>query len=86
MQRILNIVGWIGVAIVVAAVALKFWGPVEWQRTAVMMSWAGLVLVLLYPRLRVVVNQLRKPQTTETSKVHGRPPSVRRWVSLGQGV
>ena len=49
MQRILNIVSWIGVALVVVAFGLKLRGPVEWQRTAIIMAWSGLGLVLLYP-------------------------------------
>ena len=49
MQRILNIIGWIGTALVVAAVGLVRFGPPDYQRYALWMVWTGLVLVLLYP-------------------------------------
>jgi ABC-type uncharacterized transport system involved in gliding motility auxiliary subunit len=48
MQRILNILGWVGVALVVAAVGVRLFRP-EWDRYAVYTAWAGLVCVLLYP-------------------------------------
>ena len=67
MQRILNIVGWIGVAIVVAAVGLKYRGPVEWQRTAILMAWGGLVLVLLYPLGQLTRRQFKQLSLAATS-------------------
>jgi ABC-type uncharacterized transport system involved in gliding motility auxiliary subunit len=48
VQRILNIVGWLGTALVVTAVAIRVFQP-EWDRYAMYMAWTGLVLVLLYP-------------------------------------
>ena len=48
VQRILNIVGWIGTALVVAAVAMRLLAP-QYDRYAIYMAWAGLVCVLLYP-------------------------------------
>jgi ABC-type uncharacterized transport system involved in gliding motility auxiliary subunit len=48
VQRILNIVGWLGTALVVGAVAIRVFQP-EWDRYAMYMAWTGLVLVLLYP-------------------------------------
>jgi gliding motility-associatede transport system auxiliary component len=47
MQRALNILGWIGTAIVFAAVAVRFLKP-EWNQYAVYAAWAGLALVVLY--------------------------------------
>ena len=43
MQRILNIVAWVGVALVVVAVGLRF-APIspDWSRTGVYLAWAGL--------------------------------------------
>src|SRR5215207_6155140 len=67
MQRILNIIGWIGVAIVVAAVGLKYRGPVEWQRTAILMAWGGLVLVLLYPLGQLTRRQFKQLSLAATS-------------------
>jgi gliding motility-associatede transport system auxiliary component len=48
VQRVLNIVGWIGTALVVAAVAMRLLAP-QYDRYAIYMAWAGLVCVLLYP-------------------------------------
>lgn len=48
LQRILNIIGWFGTALVVAAVAIRVARP-EWDRYAMYMAWVGLVCVLLYP-------------------------------------
>src|SRR4051812_40653306 len=47
MQRALNILGWIGTAIVFAAVAVRFLKP-EWNQYAVYAAWTGLALVVLY--------------------------------------
>jgi ABC-type uncharacterized transport system involved in gliding motility auxiliary subunit len=47
MQRALNILGWIGTAIVFVAVAIRFVKP-EWNQYAVYAAWAGLALVVLY--------------------------------------
>jgi ABC-type uncharacterized transport system involved in gliding motility auxiliary subunit len=47
MQRALNILGWVGTAIVFAAVAVRFLKP-EWDQYAVYAAWAGLALVILY--------------------------------------
>lgn len=47
MQRALNILGWIGTAVVFAAVAVRFLKP-EWDQYAVYAAWAGLALVVLY--------------------------------------
>ena len=48
LQRILNIVGWIGTALVVAAVAMRLLKP-GLDTYAIKMAWTGLALVLLYP-------------------------------------
>jgi ABC-type uncharacterized transport system involved in gliding motility auxiliary subunit len=47
LQRILGIVGWIGTALVFAAVAIRFVRP-EWDQYAVYLAWAGLASVILY--------------------------------------
>jgi ABC-type uncharacterized transport system involved in gliding motility auxiliary subunit len=47
-QRILNIVGWIGTAQVVAAVVIRSGKP-QWSQYAKYMAVAGLVCVVLYP-------------------------------------
>jgi len=47
VQRILGIVGWIGTALVFAAVAVRFFRP-EWDQYAVYAAWAGLACVVLY--------------------------------------
>lgn len=47
LNRILGLVGWLGTALVFAAVATRFLKP-EWDRYAYFGAWAGLVCVLLY--------------------------------------
>lgn len=47
MQRALNVLGWIGTAIVFVAVAVRLLRP-EWDQYAVYAAWAGLALVLVY--------------------------------------
>jgi ABC-type uncharacterized transport system involved in gliding motility auxiliary subunit len=47
LKRILGIVGWIGTALVFAAVAIRFLRP-EWDQYAVYAAWAGLACVVLY--------------------------------------
>src|SRR5438105_4892543 len=47
IKNILNIVGWLGTALVVAAVAVRFLRP-EWDQYAVYAAWAGLACVVLY--------------------------------------
>ncbi len=47
MKRILSLVGWIGTALVFAAVAIRFLRP-GWDQYAYYMAWAGLVCVLAY--------------------------------------
>jgi ABC-type uncharacterized transport system involved in gliding motility auxiliary subunit len=49
MQRILNIIGWIGTALVMIAVGLRLFGHGAYDRYAVWTAWTGLVCVLLYP-------------------------------------
>ena len=41
MHRALNILGWIGTAVVFAAVAVRFLKP-EWDQYAVYAAWTGL--------------------------------------------
>lgn len=45
--RIINVLGWIGTALVFAAVAVRFLRP-EWNQYATYGAWAGLALVLVY--------------------------------------
>jgi ABC-type uncharacterized transport system involved in gliding motility auxiliary subunit len=47
LQKILGIIGWIGTALVFAAVAIRFVRP-EWDQYAVYGAWAGLACVVLY--------------------------------------
>jgi ABC-type uncharacterized transport system involved in gliding motility auxiliary subunit len=47
IKNVLNIVGWLGTALVVAAVAVRFLRP-EWDQYAVYAAWAGLACVVLY--------------------------------------
>ena len=47
LKRILGIVGWLGTALVLAAVAVRFLRP-EWDAYAYWLAWAGLVCILLY--------------------------------------
>jgi ABC-type uncharacterized transport system involved in gliding motility auxiliary subunit len=54
LKRILGIIGWIGTAVVFAAVAMRFLRP-AWERQSYWMAWAGLVCILLY-----VVGQWRE--------------------------
>ena len=46
LQRILSILGWIGTAMVLAAVAIRFLRP-EWDDYAKYAAWGGLGLVVL---------------------------------------
>ena len=46
IKNILNIVGWLGTALVVAAVAVRFVRP-EWDQYAIYGAWAGLACVVL---------------------------------------
>jgi ABC-type uncharacterized transport system involved in gliding motility auxiliary subunit len=47
LQRILSILGWVGTALVLAAVAIRFLRP-EFDNYATWAAWAGLGLVVLY--------------------------------------
>jgi gliding motility-associatede transport system auxiliary component len=47
LNRILSIVGWLGTALVFAAVAVRFLKP-EWQQYASWAAWAGLACVVAY--------------------------------------
>src|SRR5436190_4553167 len=47
IKNSLNIVGWLGTALVVAAVAVRFFRP-EWDQYAIYGAWAGLACVVLY--------------------------------------
>jgi ABC-type uncharacterized transport system involved in gliding motility auxiliary subunit len=47
LKRIGSIIGWVGTALVFAAVAIRFLRP-EWDRYAYWGAWAGLVCVLVY--------------------------------------
>src|SRR5499426_2325002 len=63
IKNILNIVGWLGTALVVAAVAVRFIRP-EWDQYAVYGAWAGLACVLLYTlgQWREIVDYFRRRQ------------------------
>ena len=47
LRRILGLLGWLGVALVLAAVAIRFLKP-EWQTWGFRLAMAGLVCTLLY--------------------------------------
>jgi len=47
VKNVLNIVGWIGTALVIGAVAVRFMRP-EWDQYAVYAAWGGLGCVVLY--------------------------------------
>ena len=46
-KKIAGILGWLGVALVLGAVAIKFLKP-EWYEAQRYLSWAGLACVLVY--------------------------------------
>src|SRR5687768_10563908 len=47
LQRIAGVIGWIGTALVFAAVAIRFLRP-EWMQYGTWLTWAGLACILLY--------------------------------------
>ena len=47
MQKAINIIGWIGTALVFGAVAIRMFYP-DWNQYATYMAWAGLATVLIY--------------------------------------
>ena len=63
LYRILNILGWVGTALVFGAVAIRFVRP-EWNEYATWGAWAGLALVVLYTlgQWREIVNYFRRRQ------------------------
>jgi ABC-type uncharacterized transport system involved in gliding motility auxiliary subunit len=64
LKRIGSIIGWVGTALVFAAVAIRFLRP-EWDRYAYWGAWAGLVCVLIYTlsQWRDIVGAFRRRQT-----------------------
>jgi ABC-type uncharacterized transport system involved in gliding motility auxiliary subunit len=64
LKTIGGIIGWVGTALVCAAVAIRFLMP-EWDRYAYWGAWAGLVCVLIYTlsQWRDIVNAFRRRQT-----------------------
>jgi ABC-type uncharacterized transport system involved in gliding motility auxiliary subunit len=63
-NRIGSIISWVGVVLVMAAVAIRFLRP-EWDRYASWSAWAGLVCVLVYvlSQWREIVSGFRRRQT-----------------------
>ena len=63
VQRILGILGWVGTALVFAAVAIRFIKP-EWDQYGVDAAWAGLALVVLYTlgQWREIIDYFRRRQ------------------------
>ncbi len=47
LNRIVNVIGWVGTGLVFGAVAIRFLRP-EWNQYATWGAWAGLVCVLIY--------------------------------------
>ncbi len=64
LKRIGGIIGWVGTALVFAAVAIRFLRP-EWNDFAHWGAWAGLVCVLVYTlsQWRDIVGAFRRRQT-----------------------
>ena len=64
VARIFNVISWIGVALVVAALALFVMRP-ELGQYAKYMAWTGLVFVLLYPIVmwREIADQFKRRQS-----------------------
>jgi ABC-type uncharacterized transport system involved in gliding motility auxiliary subunit len=64
LKRIGSIIGWVGVAQVLAAVAILFLRP-EWDRYAYWGAWAGLVCLLIYilSEWRDIIGAFRRRQT-----------------------
>ncbi len=64
LNRIGSIISWVGVVLVMAAVAIRFLRP-EWDRYASWSAWAGLVCVLVYvlSQWRDIVSGFRRRQT-----------------------
>ncbi|MEW5981735.1 MAG: Gldg family protein [Acidobacteriota bacterium] len=64
LNRIGGIIGWLGTALVFAAVAIRFLRP-EWMRYAYWGAWAGLVCVLVYTltQWRDIAGAFRRRQT-----------------------
>jgi ABC-type uncharacterized transport system involved in gliding motility auxiliary subunit len=54
MNRIFNIISWLGIALVLAAVGIRFGVPAQ-ERYATYLAWAGLACILLY-----IVSQWRE--------------------------
>ena len=63
LQRILGVLGWVGTALVFAAVAILFIRP-EWDQYGVYAAWGGLALVVLYTlgQWREIVDYFRRRQ------------------------
>src|SRR5262245_48289529 len=47
MNRIFNVIGWLGVAVVLAALGVRFFLPAR-DQYATYLAWAGLVCIVLY--------------------------------------
>lgn len=47
MARVVGVIGWVGTALVFAAVAIRFLRP-EWMQYGTYLTWAGLVCILAY--------------------------------------
>ena len=47
LSKIVGVIGWVGTALVFAAVAIRFLRP-EWMQYGTWLTWAGLVCILLY--------------------------------------
>ena len=62
-QKVLSIVGWVGTAMVFAAVAIRFIRP-EWDQYAIYAAWGGLALVVLYTlgQWREIVTYFKRRQ------------------------
>ncbi len=63
-KKVAGIIGWLGTALVFAAVAIRFLKP-DWERYAYWGAWAGLVCVLVYTlgQWRDIAGAFRRRQT-----------------------
>src|SRR6185503_4529222 len=61
VKNVLNIVGWLGTALVVGAVAVRMLRP-EWDQYAVYAAWGGLACVVLYTlgQWREIIDYFRR--------------------------
>ena len=84
MNRIFNIISWLGIALVLAAVGIRFGVPAQ-ERYATYLAWAGLACILLYAAStwRISSGWLSRPNRncSAPGKWSGRDGSVTNWTT-----